>query len=156
MLYRRIFTQVPLQCVCNKIIYIKSGKFVNISLCMQIYQDGKVCQLAVFCVKLSSADLCTVVTMPPAEGIVSNPDMSLETSEKITNQGSPRMLFGFWFFLEYWSREYLPQNCQHKTGYQLLTLMFPLELSTNNYEEGNTFLIKFPTIKKHPCLNFFT
>lgn len=27
MLYRRIFTQVPLQCVCNKIIYIKSGKF---------------------------------------------------------------------------------------------------------------------------------
>lgn len=29
MLYRHIFTQVPLQYVCNKVIYIKSGKFVN-------------------------------------------------------------------------------------------------------------------------------
>lgn len=58
MLYRRIFTQVPLQYVCNKVIYIKSGKFVNIfSVRVDLLRWQSV--LAVFCVKLSLAGLCT-------------------------------------------------------------------------------------------------
>lgn len=58
MLYRHIFTQVPLQYVCNKVIYIKSGTFVNI-FSVRVDLLGWRSVLAVFYVKLSLADLCT-------------------------------------------------------------------------------------------------
>lgn len=139
MLYRRIFTQVPLQCVCNKIIYIKSGKFCQ-HFSVRVDQAGEeVCQLAVFCVKLSSAALFTSVIMPPGEGIISKLDMSLETFENKVTREVLEWYLAVWFLLDHQSREYLPRTVSTKQGVSL-PLMFLSELSTNNYEKGNTFL----------------
>lgn len=86
MLYRRIFTQVPLQYVCNKVIYIKSGKFVNIfSVRVDLLGWRSVLVSSFLCKAVFSWSVHIGYNAPKGlQGrIIPSLDMSLETFEKI-------------------------------------------------------------------------